>query len=216
MLTFDYIDEKVVVVPSTKWTELPDRERKFLSKCYWIGLLGSEIVNDKLYIVRISYGQLKALKEELASSYYSEVVEFTDAFIEYAIERKKEYDEAKVREEEKRAHEQHIVELRKTVERAYTVRREGCGWCKEKEYDFRTRTHRCKFTGKTCKYRPEDLEWEVEVQRDVKMMGAFQAQLIGRDEYFAPPYPMAGCKVIYEGQKALEELSKLEGIGNVS
>lgn len=202
MLTFDYNGEKVVVSADTKWKDLPSIERKFLSKCYWIGLLGSEIVDEQLVIDRISWGQLRSLQDVVRFDSCGECAKFTKAFMDYAVDRKDEYDAIEKRKQEEREYQQRVADLKKQVEYAQQRMKEGCGWCSEKYYDREQRCQMCKYACKAVRYRGEDIEWQFECWKEAKALKIEQ-------EYFAPAYPVVGCKYLVEGQRALETLREM-------
>ena len=214
MLNFDYRDGKVVVTSvdneqgfcdckgGNGWKNLDHWSRKLWSKCYWIGISGSQLVDDELTIDKVSWGQLKSLQNIIRFEPCGKYAKFTKAFMDHAADLKDAFDaEEKVKQEE-RARQEYINELKSAVEYAQGIMKDGCGWCSEKYYDREQRCQMCKYACKPVRFRDEDIEWQYECQHDAKVMGI-------ECEYFAPAYPVVGCKWLVQGQEALEKLREM-------
>jgi hypothetical protein len=106
-----------------------------------------------------------------------------------------------------------VEECKRIITQAENKANNGCGWCEHLEYVMRHTEERngeqviipgkhfCKYVGKACRYRAFDVEYEFESRKEARALGEKQ-------EFYAPPYPIAGCAYMQDVERAWEILNK--------
>ncbi|MBQ7913754.1 MAG: hypothetical protein IJ308_08480 [Clostridia bacterium] len=104
-------------------------------------------------------------------------------------------------------HEKHVKQLKKSVERAYDVRENGCRDCINLYLDRDNGKYMCRFTDKPCYKKSDEAELEFYAQREARILRA-------DNWYWARPFPVPGCEVLLNGRQAeleLQEIKEKEG-----
>lgn len=97
--------------------------------------------------------------------------------------------------------QKHLDELKRDVQKAYDVRRYGCGFCSHKR--LRKGKYICTYADKPCYKKADEAELEFYANREARALGL-------DNWYWAAPYPVPGCEVIIKGRQAEIELQELE------
>lgn len=210
MLKIKVIDGEIYA-ESQDWEKLSFDERFFLRDCYnndmpFIksdvkGNLRLELPEKAHWIgsERYPWGWkhfcLKTVKE-LCELYH---IPFNNAFLELF---QKVAEEAKAEEWQRRKTNlktDYLESLEKNIATANTRMHEGCGTC----FFLRMAAYKpyCIAATRFPRYKTDEVEAEFYARRESKITGL-------ELEFYAAPYPCAGCPVVENGRRALEKRSE--------
>ena len=187
--------------------KLTDAEHNFMQELSYRGIWFGEFDKDGdapfVYFETVTPSQLRDRYKYMEFRAWFRHIEITEE-VKAIFDNQENI--AKVWEQEERvryAHEEHIEQLKKAIERAYDVRERGCHWCIHNYLDRDTGKYMCRYTDKPCYKKSDEAELEFYAQREARILRA-------ENWYWARPFPMPGCEVLLKGRQAEIELQELE------
>lgn len=142
---------------------------------------------------------------------HREFVDMSQDVEDYYLYQMKCREEAKKRKEleEKR---------REAIEYADFRQSHGCGWCEHLTYEpahwqddngkkeWVSGTHYCKYAMRPCRYKDEEVEYELYSRRAMRWYNPPQGA--NPPAFVARAYPCVGCMYLERANKAWEEINK--------
>lgn len=198
--------DKKVYATSDNWQDLSGDEESFFRQCKryfvsWQGFEGDalrlELYERKQHREIDNKKQLKLLMIQVRdANLFRKVCEIDDTFQAFYEETEQLAAKEEIERERERIFAAQVADWNKKIQKANWRLRNGCSLC---EYvRAKGRTCICSAVDKPCHYKTDDIEREFYARRESLVTGL-------EVEFYATPYPCAGCPKVIEGRRALEE-----------
>lgn len=198
--------DKKVYATADNWQDLSGDEERFFRQCKryfvsWQGFEGGdlrlELYERKQHREIDNKKQLKLLMIQVRdANLFRKVVEIDDTFQAFYEETEQLAAKEEIEREREQIFAAQVADWNRKIQKANWRLRNGCSLCEHVR--AKNGSCICSAVDKPCHYKTDDIEREFYARRESSVTGL-------EVEFYATPYPCAGCPKVIEGRRALEE-----------